>query len=163
LPRQLSRPAHPLLAWPLAILLLMLSLAACANPLDDLQEPTFRLAGIEPLALGMADQRFRLTIEVDNPNDLSLPIRHLEYQLQLADIDFASGQTDQGFTLAALEKTTFEVDVNTRLMSSLPQLMRMIDPKAGSVNYLLSGDVEYGRYYHGSRYFEQKGQVRFTQ
>lgn len=144
------------------LLLMLLTMAGCAIPRTDLEDPTFRLAAVEPLAMGLFEQRFRLTIRVDNPNDLSLPVRSMRYQLMLADVDFASGLTSRSFTLPARDSTTFEVDVTTNLADSLPRLMRLMDRQRSSLDYSLTGDVEYGRFIRGQRPFEQKGRLQLS-
>jgi len=142
--------------------LLFFVLAACASPRQALQDPTFRLVGVEPVALGVLEQQFRLTIRVDNPNDQALPVRSVRYKLQLAEVDFASGLTSNGFTLPARDSTTFDVEVSTDLLTSLPKLLHLLDARTEAVSYALSGDVEYGRFIRGSRSFEQTGELRLT-
>lgn len=144
------------------LLVVLVTVSGCALTRPDLEDPTFRLAGVEPLAMGLFEQRFRLTIRVDNPNDLSLPIRTMRYQLELAGLDFASGMTSDGFTLPARDSTTFEVDVITNLADSLPRLLRLVNDQRDSLDYALRGKVEYGRFIRGERPFEQKGTLQLT-
>ena len=138
---------------------LFMLMTACAAR-HDLEDPTFRLAGVEPLTIGLLEQQFRLTIRVDNPNNVSLPVRSMRYQLELANVDFASGMTPRSFNLPARDSTTFEVDVTTNLMESLPRLISKLDSGRQSLDYTLKGEVEYGRFFRGKRPFEQKGELR---
>ncbi len=145
----------------LALLLaLFLGLAGCAGLQPEVQEPEFRLTRVEPVQLGLLEQRFRLTFAVDNPNSMSLPVRGLSYQVKVAGMDFAQGFTDEAFTIPARDTGEFSVEARTNLMDSLPRLLQLVRNGERQLAYSLDGEVEYGRVFRGTRTFEQTGTVR---
>ncbi|SEO72768.1 LEA type 2 family protein [Aquisalimonas asiatica] len=155
--RWMTAARRPLLAWLLATLV---TLSGCSLFQPELEDPEFRLERIEVLELGMTQQRFMLTLAVDNPNSQSLPVRAIRYDLQVADLDFADGSSDKAFTVAGNETTMVEIEARSQLLSSLPELIRMVHGGQRNFDYAITGSVEYGRFFRGSRDFEQTGSVR---
>ncbi len=141
------------------ILVLLFLLAGCAMQ-PRFEEPTFRVTAVEPLALGLGEQQWRLRLRIDNPNSVALPVRALRYHMSLADMDFASGTKADGFTIAANESTVLDLDVTTHLIQSLPRFISLLDGSASDVTYRLTGDVEYGRFFRGTRQFTQEGRLQ---
>ncbi|MCK8515103.1 LEA type 2 family protein [Methylonatrum kenyense] len=152
-------PRTTLLRWTLLCLVGFILVGCAARP--ALEEPTFRVTNIQPMTLGLGEQTWRLTLRIDNPNNVALPVRALRYQVSLADMDFASGNKTDGFTIAARDSTSLDLDVTTHLVQSLPRLMQLLDGSQPSLGYRLSGDVEYGRFLRGTREFTQEGRLRF--
>ena len=142
-----------------SLALIMFLLIGCAMQ-PRFEEPTFRVTGVEPVALGLGEQQWRLTLRIDNPNNVALPVRALRYRMSLADTDFASGTKADGFTIAANDSTVLDLDVTTHLIQSLPRFMALLDGSASDVAYRLTGDVEYGRFFRGTRQFNQEGRLR---
>lgn len=144
----------------LFLAIVLLGLAACAGLRPELEEPEFRLTRVEPIRLGVLEQRFRLTFAVDNPNSVSLPVRTLNYQVQVAGMDFAKGFSSEGFTIPARNTGEFTVEASTNLMESLPRLIELVRAGERQLAYKLDGEVEYGRFFRGTRTFDQTGTVR---
>ena len=135
-------------------------LAACSVFQPDLEEPEFRLEQVKILHLGVGEQRFALTLAVDNPNRQSLQVRELRYAVTLGGLDFAQGETSRGFTLAGQDTTEVELEARTQLLGSLPELARMASSGQRSFDYRLEGEVDYGRFFRGTRDFDRTGSVR---
>lgn len=151
-------PRTTLLRWTLIGLFGFLLIGCAARP--AIEEPTFRITNVQPMALGLGEQTWRLTLRIDNPNSIALPVRALRYQVSLADMDFASGSKTDGFTIAARDSTSLDLDVTTHLVQSLPRLMGLLDGSQPSLAYRLSGDVQYGRFLRGTREFTQEGRLQ---
>ncbi|QIT56607.1 LEA type 2 family protein [Aquisalimonas sp. 2447] len=138
----------------------LFSLAACSVFQPELEEPEFRLERVTVLALGLSEQRFRLTLEVDNPNRQSLQVREIRYAVTLGGLDFAEGESTEGFRLAGEDTTTVDLEARTQLLGSLPELSRMAYSGQRSFDYTLGGEVKYGRFFRGTRAFDRTGSVR---
>ena len=143
------------------VLLVLLALPGCSlfQP-PELKDPTLSLERIAVLQMGITEQRFMLTIDVDNPNRQSLAIRSIRYDLEVGGMPFASGATDKRFSIAGADTTSIEIEARTQLLGNLPALARMATSGNATVPYQIQGEVEYGRFFRGSRDFEQTGQVR---
>lgn len=134
-------------------------LHGCSILERPLEEPEFRIDRITILELGVSEQRFRVTLAVDNPNPHSLRVREIRYALQLGGLDLAEGQSTSAFTLAAEDTTTVDLDARTQLLGSLPGLMRMAYSGQRTFDYTLTGEVAYGRFFHGSQAFSRDGSL----
>lgn len=142
------------------MLTLVVLVAGCSLFQPELEDPEFRLERIQVLELGLTQQRFMLTLAVDNPNRQSLPVRAITYDLQVADLDFADGSSDKAFTVAGNDVTKVEIEARSQLLSSLPELIRLVQGGQQEFDYAINGSVEYGRFFRGSRDFDQSGSVR---
>lgn len=134
-------------------------LNACSLLERPLEEPEFRVDRVSILELGASEQRFRITLAVDNPNPHSLRVREIRYALQLGGLELAEGQSTSAFTLAAEDTTTVDLDARTQLLGSLPGLMRMAYSGRRTFDYKLTGEVAYGRFFRGSQGFSRNGSL----
>lgn len=132
-----SRP-HPLRRqiwrWPLLIIL-----TGCAGMPLQPQAPTVSLTGFEPVQLGLAEQRFRVRLQLHNPNSFALPIHSIDYVLRLNDQPFAQGSSAQPVTVPALGDSSLELLVSGNLGGVLGPALAL---GAGQpLRYDLSGGV----------------------
>ena len=141
----------------LAIFLIALVLPGCSALEQDIREPEYRLERLELLELGVVEQRFRLTLLVDNPNRRALPVRALRYSLDVEGIPLAEGALEEGFTIPANTEHPVTLEFGTRLLQTMPRLLQHVG--AGTVGYSLQGEVDYGRWIRGTRPFERRGRI----
>ena len=114
-------------------------LSACAGlPLQP-KTPEISLTGIKVEKLGLDEQRFRIQLHLRNPNNFALPVRGLDYALQLNGQKFAEGASTRPITVPALGESELELSVAGRLQSALPQILAL--GTGSSLNYSLSGNV----------------------
>jgi len=138
------RAAPVLLVAALAVVL-----AACST-LGDLQSPRLSLVGVQVLSGDMFAQRFRVRVRVENPNDLELPVRGLEYQIILMGDSFADGTSADAFLLPARGEAEFDMLVTTNFVSSFGRLLsRVGGGKLEDIEYEITGKV-----------FVEKGMLR---
>ena len=81
----------------------------------DFTAPKVHLVKVDIVKAKLIEQRFMLHFRIENPNDFSLPIRGLSYNVSLNNIKLAEGQTSTWFTVPANGRETFKVPVNTNL------------------------------------------------
>lgn len=153
---------HRYLARPGILLAIAFFVTGCASLQPEIREPTYRIEGVELLQLGLTEQRFRLTLLVNNPNDRALPVRALRYSVDLEEIPLAEGESEERFTLPANSEHPVRLDVRTRLLQDLPALMRKLEMNQQRFAYQLRGEVDYGNWIRGTRSFERDGHLRLT-
>jgi LEA14-like dessication related protein len=134
----------------------------CAGLRPNIEAPQVRLAQVQLLSAGLLEQRFRLMLRVNNPNDIAVPIKGIQYAVRLADADFASGSTPKAFRIPALGEELVAVDVSTNLLASAQHLMTYLQSGPSSMNYELSGKVQVDLPLIGGIPFAQSGQVPLT-
>jgi len=140
----------------------LLALAACTG-LGDLQTPKLEVLGVQMLSTDMFAQRFTVRMHVQNPNDVELPVRGIDYKLLLMGDQFAEGVTNESFVLPALGEAEFDMTVTTNFVSSLGRLIsRMGGGKLEDVDYELVGTLLIDKGMVRKIPFNKRGTVDFT-
>jgi LEA14-like dessication related protein len=117
-------------------------LAGCAAFAPKLETPELELLGIQMLSTDMFAQKFRVRVKVENPNDIELPIRGLEYQIYLMGDSFAEGNSMDRFVVPAKGEAEFDMVITTNFVSSLGRLIsRVSGGKLQNLDYEITGDV----------------------
>lgn len=60
------------------------------------EDPDVKLLKVEVVKARLLEQEFVMRFRIDNPNDFSLPVRGLQYAVQLNDIQLAEGDPASG-------------------------------------------------------------------
>ncbi len=136
-----ARRVVPRAAKVLLVAVLALAAAACST-LGDLQSPRLSLVGVQVLSGDMFAQRFKVRVLVENPNDIELPVRGLEYQIILMGDSFADGTSTDSFLLPARGEAEFDMLVTTNFVSSFGRLLsRVGGGKLEDIEYEITGKV----------------------
>ena len=84
--------------------------------------------------------RFR----IDNPNDQSLPVRGLLYNVRLNDVELASGESSGWTTVPANGYEYYEVPVYTNLWQHMKYIVRLLEKPDRPIAYRLDGELKTG-------------------
>lgn len=123
----------------LALLCLSLALfSGCAT--FQPEPPEVRLADLAIERIGLFEQRYRIGLRMQNPNDRALDIESLRFDLALAGRSFADGVAAGGFTLPAGGEERVEVVVSSDLGSVLDLLSDWVSGNR-ALPYRLSGEA----------------------
>lgn len=139
----------------LLIALLVLLLSACGTPGLD-QKRKVALAGLEPQELGLFEQRFLVTLRVTNPNDASVTVDGVEFNLELNGQPFASGVGKERITLPRMGDAQVKLSVTTNLGSLWKQLRALQGGKP--IGYRMVGKL-YTPWLPGGIPFDRKGEL----
>jgi LEA14-like dessication related protein len=140
----------------------LLAIAACTG-LGDLQTPELNVLSVQMMSTDMFAQRFNVRMHVQNPNDIELPVKGIDYKLLLMGDQFAEGTTNQAFVLPALGEAEFDMTVTTNFVSSLGRLIsRMGGGKLEDVEYELAGTLMVDKGFMRKIPFNKRGTVDFT-
>lgn len=125
----------------IAIAVLGAILVGCAS-LGGLNEPPrVSLVGIEPLDFRLLEQRFRVTLRIQNPNDRDITVRGLDYEIVVNDRVFAQGVSGKPVTIPAWGENTAEVEVVSTLQRVMEQLEALAARGEPGLDYAISGHV----------------------
>jgi LEA14-like dessication related protein len=139
---------------------LALLLCACASMLPKLQPPRLTVAGIQiGQSNNLQQQPMQLRLHAVNPNDRAIPIRSITCKLEIENMPFAEGQTEEAFVLPANGEIDFNVDVIANLNSALIALAGGLGNH--NVNYRVYGEVHLKGSILHSIPFDQRGRVKF--
>lgn len=132
-------------------------LAACAT--TRLQKPDLQVMDVQFVGGNLLQQQLRVRMKVINPNDRALPVRGLNYELEVAGDKFAHGSTASEFLVPALGETEFDVDVSANMAGALLNLFGR-GSKANEVEYRLLGKVHLASGLVRTIPFDHVGKVR---
>lgn len=137
-------------------LIALLALAGCSSLLPKLEAPRLSIVNVELLKSDLLQQQLRVRMRVQNPNDRTLPVRSIEYSIEVAGEEFAHGDSDRNFVVPALGETEFDVNVTVNAASLLLRLAGG-GGRNRELNYRLVGTVKLSSGLLRSIPFEQKG------
>ena len=116
-------------------------LAACAL-VPKLEAPKLSIVGVQVVSAELLAQHLKVRLHVHNPNDRALPVKGLEYTIEVAGEQFASGECAATFVVPAGGDAEFDTNVTTNLAgAALKLLARGPGGLAREVPYRLSGKV----------------------
>ena len=139
---------------------LLVSLGGCSSWLsDDFRDPEVRLLKVDVIKAKLLEQKFVLRFRVDNPNDISLPIRGLNYNVKLNGVLLAEGQSDKSFTVPARGHQTFDVPVRTNLWRHLKRIVNSLEDPDEPISYQLQGEVKTGLMFGRSVHLQRNGEI----
>jgi LEA14-like dessication related protein len=125
----------------LILLLLATVLMGCGGITNVRQAPRVSLVAVEPVDFQLFEQRYRVTLRVQNPNDADIGIRGIDYEIAVNDKLFARGVSGKPIELPAYGEALAEVEV----VSSLAHLIEQIDDlhrrRESTLRYRISGHV----------------------
>lgn len=142
----------------LLIILSALLLAACAGLGSLLEKPHVKLAGLELEQVKLLEQRFVVTLRVSNPNNVSVTIDGVDFDLFLNGGAVASGASREAVTLPSQGDAYVKIRVNTRLDQLWKQL-RAQQKQGGPLNYEIKGRLHAG-WLPGGLPFSRHGELK---
>jgi LEA14-like dessication related protein len=107
------------------------------------------------------EQRLKVRLHVENPNNRALPVKGLEYTLEVAGQQLARGASAASFIVPAMGESEFDTNVTTNLAGALLKLLgRGSEALGQSVEYHLTGKVSLSAGLLRSIPFDERGSVR---
>jgi LEA14-like dessication related protein len=142
------------LAAPLLVVLLT---GSCAL-VPKLEAPQLSIADVQVVGGDLWTQHLKVRMHVQNPNDRALPIKALEYTVEVDGQQFATGASAASFVVPALGETEFDMNVTTNLASTFIKLLgRGSGAGTDEVSYRLVGKVSLSEGFVRSVPFDEKG------
>lgn len=124
------------------VLLPALLLAGCGVLGPKLETPNLDVVGIEMLESDLFQQRLKLRLKVQNPNDRELPIKGVSCNVEIAGEQFAQGVSAAQFTVPAFGESEFDMVVTANMASALARLIGSKDAgKRDAIDYRVTGKV----------------------
>lgn len=131
-------------------------LGACASLT---QAPGISLAGLTVESIGVFEQRYVLRLRVRNPNEVSLPINGLNFELELGGQPFASGVSNKPVTIPRLAEGILEVRASSDLASFLKRFGE-IKKSQETIDYRVKGQLQVAGF--GAVPFDNQGKMPFN-
>jgi LEA14-like dessication related protein len=139
---------------------LALALAGCALR-PHFETPQLSLIGVQVVSSELWQQRLKVRLRVQNPNAVALSVTGIEYTLDIAGQQVASGVSDASFVVPALGEAQFDTNLTTNMVGALLQLVgRGPDSLANGVDYRLTGKISLASGWLRSVPFDERGNFK---
>jgi len=122
--------------------------------------PTLTIVGVQLGGSDLFAQHLKVRVHVQNPNDRKLPVKGIEYSLDVDGQAFATGDSAASFVVPALGEAEFDMNVTTNVAGTLMSLMARGPDALANVPYRLSGRISLSGGWLQSIPFEQHGTFR---
>ena len=118
--------------------------AACAHA-PTLEPPGVSIVGVEIVSAELWMQHLKVRLRMHNPNERELPVTGLEYTVEIAGQELASGAATGHFVVPPHGDAEFDSHVTTNLAASVLKILAH-GPSVSSVlvPYRLAGKVSLG-------------------
>lgn len=124
-----------------AFVLAALALAGCSAFAPKLESPRLSIVEVETLKSTLWEQRLRVHIRVENPNQRALPVAALSYSIEVAGQELAHGAANDSFIVPALGDTEFATDVSANVAGALLTLLSRGHDGNDAIDYRIVGKV----------------------
>jgi LEA14-like dessication related protein len=125
----------------MVLLLGLLFLGGCAYMQTRTEPPRVHLVGMQLQQAELFEQRYRLRLRIQNPNDFALKVRGIDFALDLNNERFADGVSNQPLEVPAYGEALAEVEVSSSLWTLARQLRDMGEAGLRGMEYRLHGRV----------------------
>ncbi len=132
----------------LPLLVVLLSLNGCASFFSqNFAKPGVELADIEVVHARLLEQQFNLYFRIDNPNDFSLPITGMDYEVELNGISLGKGHSSRLAKIPANGHAYITIPVHTNLWRHIRSVVSMLEKPDQKIHYSLQADIKSGLFF----------------
>ena len=135
------------------------ALFGCAGVPTHLETPRVSFVGLHAVEAGMFEQRLQVRLRVQNPNNLELPVKGLDVDVELAGEPFAHGVSAREFTVPARGEAEFDMIVTANAATALMRIAGGEHKRGSAVEYRLKGKLSTRLGMLRSIPFEETGKV----
>lgn len=121
--------------------------------------PRITVQSLEPLPASAGQQRFRLSLLIDNGNTEPLAIRDIEFKLRLADQGIIDGRLAAPLRIEALHQHTLTLELGSDIVSSLSRLLSFVEGPENTLAYEIYGSVKLDRRLREPLPFSARGEA----
>jgi LEA14-like dessication related protein len=133
----------------------MLCLSGCSLFVPKLQPPRLSVVNVEFQKGALWQQKLRVRMHVDNPNNRELPIRGINYTLDVNGQEFAHGESAASFVVPALGEAEFDMNMTANMAGTILSLLS--HGSDANVEYHLAGRISLSEGLLWSVPFDQYG------
>ncbi len=143
---------------PVAVILAVLGLSGCSLFVPKLQAPHLSVVNVELQKGQLWQQKLKVRMHVENPNDRVLPIKGIVYTLDVNGQEFAHGESAASFVVPAQGEAEFDMNTTANMAGALMSLIG--HGPDSNVEYHLAGRVSLSEGLLRSIPFDQRGSFR---
>lgn len=136
--------------------------SGCSSLVPKLETPSLSLVGLELTEATLFEQRLRVRLRVQNPNDITLPIKGIHVDFELGGEHFAQGVTARAFDVPAFGEAEFDMMVTANAATAILRIVNAGKDRERpreSIDYRISGKLSTSLGLLRSVPFEETGSI----
>ena len=154
--------ATVLLGKLLAGFVLMAGLVSCSTLTSKPESPRVTLVGLKLISVELLEQRYQVSLRVKNPNAFELPVRGIDFQLDINGQTFADGVSNQSVDVPAYGENVIDLEVSSNLFQVFRQFQSLQESQSAGFEYRISGSMATGIY--GQKLpFDYSGELKLSE
>src|ERR1700733_9986166 len=119
----------------------VLCLGACSLVAPKFNRPNVTVVSIELRSGNLLQQNFALKLNIQNPNDRTLPVSGMHVELNVGGEQIASGISDHAVVVPAHGETDFDMTIKANVALALLKLADKMNQHSNSIDYDLAGSA----------------------
>ena len=120
---------------------LAFSLGGCATLPATTEPPYLSIISIEPVEITPLEQKYRLKLRVQNPNDHELDISGMSYILEINGQPFLKGVSSDAVTVPRYAESVIELSGISTLFGFVQQIRTLQQRQSQDMVYKLTGKL----------------------
>jgi len=124
-----------------SLLLIIILLAGCAGIEHYKEDVKVTLVNIEVLESTLLEQRYLITLRVQNRTPQPLSVAGMSFDIDLNDRAFGSGVSNQGVTVEPFNDSLFELKMSSSIFGIIRQIQSFQQDQQKSFRYRISGRI----------------------
>jgi LEA14-like dessication related protein len=141
----------------LAACLPILFAAGCAT--THFAPPQLTVVSMQVQTADLFSQRMLVHMRVVNPNARALPVKSINYRIEVGGADLAQGLADKPFVVPAMGEAEFDMQITANLASALGKLLSRRN-SSEALDYRLVGAVALSSGFLRRIPFDERGRVQ---
>jgi len=124
----------------------------------SMQEPlSVTIADLKPIEVGLLEQRYALKVRVLNPNDIEIAFDGVVFDLEVNDVAFAKGVSNQKSVIPRFGEAVIDVQAVSGLQNILMQINELLKGERTTLTYRIKGRLHTGGF--GYTRFDSSGEI----
>jgi LEA14-like dessication related protein len=148
------------LRLPAGLVLLALLMSGCSLFVPKLEKPKLSVVNVELEKSDLWEQRLKVRMRVENPNDRPIPVKGLTVALDIEDQEIAHGVSGASFNVPAFGEAEFDMNMTANMAGALLKLLGAGNQFRDSIDYRIKGKLSLSEGWLRSMPFEDRGTVR---
>jgi LEA14-like dessication related protein len=139
---------------------LVLLTAGCSFFVPKLETPKLSVVNVEMQKSDLWEQRMKVRMRVENPNDRPIPVKGLTVTLDVQGEELAHGVSGASFNVPALGEAEFDMNMTANMAGALLKILGSNNQIKDAVEYRVRGKLSLSEGLMRSIPFEDRGTFR---